>query len=217
VESAATQPRIPESFLEHRQVSSEPWVDQWIIPSPFVSALFASLRTTGVDLTDFSFNNNATNVGENHLNVAIRKLNAAIRIGLDAITFIAANPDWGMAPELIRVFDQSAEQIWKMLHRVPDSQEATLAFHVTSGTTDFRANTASLVNPKLVGDSLFCGIALHRADGALMIDKSLRHDGAAFVRLQRRFPGNTRFSEVASRLYEDEVFALRLLGIEDIP
>jgi hypothetical protein len=51
----------------------------------------------------------------------------------------------------------------------------------------------------------------------LVIDKSLRHAGAAFVRLQRTFAGDVPFAEVAARLYEDEVAALRLLGISEVP
>lgn len=215
--SSETQPRIPEAFFEHRHVFAEPWVDRWIIPNPFVSALFASLRTIGVELTDFSFNNNAATLGDVYLNIAIRRFNAAIRVSLDVVTFLVANPNWEMAPELVRMFDQTADQIWQVLDKQPVSQEAVLGFHVTPGDIDFRVTTASLINPQVVGDSLFCGIALHRSDGSLMIDKSLRYDHAAFVRLQRRFPGGVRFSDVAPRLYEDELVALRLLGIQGLP
>ena len=48
-----------------------------------------------------------------------------------------------------------------------------------------------------------------------MIDKSLRYAHAVFIRLQRRFLGEDSFVEIASKLYEDEVFALRLLGLID--
>jgi len=217
VENVATQPHIPESFLEHREVFSEPWVDRWIIPNPFISVLFGLLRTVGVELTDFSFNKDATNVGETYLNISIRRLNAVVRIGLDTVTFIAANPDWGMAPQLVSVFDQISGSIRETLKIVPKWQETTLAFHVTPGTADFRASTSSLVNTSLLGEALFYGVSLHRADGALIIDKSLRHEGAAFVRLQRKLPGDARFSEVAARIYEDEVSALHLLGIAGVP
>lgn len=175
------------------------------------------LQAVGVELTDYSFNKDAANVGETYLNISVRRLNAAVRIGLEAITFIAANPDWGTAPELVRVFTQVSDHIREILQVPPKSQEATLAFHVTPGAADFRASTASLVSRDLAGENLFCGISLHRDNGALMIDKSLRHEGAAFVRLQRKFAGEVPFADVASRLYEDEVFALKLLGIAGVP
>jgi len=191
-------------------------VDKWVIPNPFIQALSAILRPVNVELTDFSFNKDAANIGETHLNISIRKLNAAVRIGLDSVTFIASNPDWSMAQQLIPVFEGIARRIQEILQAEPKWQESTLAFHVTPGTADFKTSTASLVNPALVGESLFCGISLHRGDGALIIDKSLRHEGAAFVRLQRRFSGNTTFPDVASTLYADEVSALRLLGVTGV-
>jgi hypothetical protein len=213
VENDATRPRIPESFFEHRQFFTEPWVERWTIPNPFISALLAPLRPLGVGLADFSFNKDPANVGETYLNISIRGLNAVVRIGLDTVTFIAANPDWEMAPQFVPIFDQISERVRGLLGIAPKSQEATLAFHVTPGASDFRQATASLVNRNVVGECHFYGVSLHRGDGALIIDRSLRYEGAAFVRLQRIFDGDTRFTEVASRLYEDEVAALRLLGI----
>jgi hypothetical protein len=59
----------------------------------FSSLLYPTLRPAGVELADFSFNKDAANIGETYLNVAVKKLNSAIRIGLDQITYIAVNPD----------------------------------------------------------------------------------------------------------------------------
>ena len=97
------QPDIVESFFEHRLLFSRAWVDLW--PNPIVPLLMAALGTSGVELSDFSLNKDAANLGEIHLNVSIRRLNAAARIGLDSITFVAANPDWELAAELVAVFD----------------------------------------------------------------------------------------------------------------
>ena len=187
-----------------------------VFPNPFISALFGLLRTIGVELTDFSFNN-GTNFGETYLNISIRRLNAAVRIGLDTVTFIAANPNWGMAPQLVSIFDHVSDSIRELLKTAPKWQETTLALHVTPGTADFRTSTASLVNTTLLGEALFYGVSLHRVDSTLVIDKSLSYEGAAFVRLQRKQRGDARFSEAAPRIYEDEVSALHLLGIAGVP
>jgi hypothetical protein len=216
VDQTAPSPNIPESLFEHRQVFGNPWVDRWVNPNPFIPALFETLRPDGVGLADFSFNKEPANFAETYLNVSIRKLSAAVRIGLDAVTYIAVNPDWEMAAQLLEVFERVSERIRDIAGSHVESQEATLAFHVTPGTGDFRKSTAFLVNPDIAGDALFSGISLHRRDGVLVIDKSLRYDSAAFVRLQRRFPPDTPFSEVASRLYEDEISALRLLGVTGV-
>jgi hypothetical protein len=216
VDNPGARLHIPESFLEHRQFFSNPWVERWVVPNPFISALVLPLRAVGVELSDLSFNKDAANIGDLYLNISIRRLNAAVRIGLDTVTFIAANPDWGIAPQLVAVFDQISGQIHNVVEVSPKSQEATLAFHVSPGTEDFGKITASLVNGNVVGECLFCGISLYRSDGALVIDKSLRYEGAAFVRLQRRFAGDALLADVAAQLYEDEAAALRLLGITEV-
>lgn len=178
--------------------------------------LAAPLRAIGVELSDFSFNKDPASIAEIYLNISIRKLNAAVRIGLDTVTFIAANPSWEIVPQLVPVFEQVSNRIRSVLGVSPQSQEATLAFHATPSTSDFRERTAALVHRDVAGDCLFYGVSLHKKDGAMIIDKSLRHEGAAFVRLQRRFAGDAPLAAVASRLYEDELAALRLLGIPEV-
>lgn len=60
-----------------------------------------------------------------------------MRIGLDTVTYIVSNPDWGMAPTRVPVFQAVSERIRELLQLEAKSQETTLAFHVTPGTPDF--------------------------------------------------------------------------------
>lgn len=211
------RPKIPESYLEHKLPFDEPWIDKWVLPNPFVAVLAGVVREWGGGLSDFTFNRDASSVGDNYLSIAIRRLDAAVRIGLDSVTFVAANPYWQKADQLSRLFDQISSSIVKTIGRSPSSQEATLAFHVTSGSLDFATTTAAFVNKDVVGACDFYGISLHRKDSSVVIDKSLGYDHAAFVRLRRTFPGSVTFAEVAAALFEDEIAALRLLGIQEIP
>ena len=146
MDSPAAQPRMPESFLEHRHFFTDPWVERWTVPNPFILGLAPALRTMGVDLGDFSFSKGAANVGESCLNVSIPPLNAAVRIGLATVTFVVRNPCWEMAPRLVFALDLASGGIRDVVGCPPNSQEATLAFHVTPGTSDFAKATASLVN-----------------------------------------------------------------------
>jgi hypothetical protein len=109
-----------------------------------------------------------------------------------------------------------SDTICGIVHARPISRKATLAFHVTAGAIDFRAKTASLVDSDLLAGSVFCGVSLHRENGALIIDKSLKYPDAAFVRIERVHSGDAVSSEVATSLYGDEIAALRLFGIEGI-
>jgi hypothetical protein len=208
---------MPESFFEHRQSFSDGWIERWTIPNPFLVALASPLRTMGAELSDFSFNKEATNIAENYLNIALRKFNAGVRIGLDSVTFMASNPDWELAPKLIGLFDEISDLIHRVVEVSPKYQEAILAFHVTAGKLDFGVSTASLVNKKKIGEGLFYGVSVYGGDRSLVIDKSARYEGGAFVRVQRKFAGEIPLAKVAEALYNEEVTALRLLGIADIP
>ena len=211
------QPQIPESFFEHRQSFAEPWIERWTIPNPFLLALTSPLQTMGVELSDFSFNKDATNIAETHLNIAVRKFNAGVRIGLNVVTFMAANPNWELAPRLVEAFDQISHLICRVVGASPKSQEATLAFHVSAGNVDFQAATALLVNKKKMGEGIFYGVSVYESDRSMVIDRSARYEGAAFVRIQRNFAGEVPFAEVAGELFKQEVTALGLLGIADVP
>lgn len=211
------RPRVPESYLEHKLLFDEPWIDKWILPNPFVVALAGVAREWGGGLADFVFNKDAATLGDTHLSISIRQLDAEVRIGLDSATFVAANPYWQKADQLSLRFDQISSHIAKVVGCPPSSQETTLAFHVTPGSLDFTSATGAFVNKDVVGASDFYGISLHWKDRSVVIDKSLRYDHAAFIRLRRTFVGSVTFAEVAAALFEDEIGALRLLGIQEIP
>lgn len=211
------RPRVPESYLEHKLLFDEPWIEKWVLPNPFVSVLAGVVRKWGGGLADFTFNKDAANLGDTHLSIAIRQLDAEVRIGLDSATFVAANPYWQKADQLSLLFDGMSSHIAKIVGCSPSSQETTLAFHVTPGLLDFASTTEALVNKDVVGVSDFYGISLHRKDRSIVIDKSLRYDRAAFIRLRRTFAGAVTFAEMAAALFEDEIGALRLLGIQEIP
>jgi hypothetical protein len=212
----ASKPNIPESFLEHRQTFSTPWIDRWTITNPFIGVLYSLLRYQGVELTDFGFNKDAANIGETYLNLSVRKLNAAIRVGLETVTYMAANPDWSMAPQLVELFDSIASTLSKFIEQTPSSQQLTLALHVTGGEIDLRQMTSKLVNRELLGDAEFFGISLHQKNGSIVIDRSLRYERAAFIRIQRTFPGAMSFAEIAPQIYDEEVKTLSVIGITGI-
>lgn len=209
-------PSIPESFLEHRQNYANPWIDRWVIPNPFIDPLFSLLRNFGVALTDISFNKDATNIDETYLNIAVRNFDAAIRVGLDSVTYLARNPDWSMAPDLVKIFDATSAKVQGFVQQSPISQTLTLSIHVLPGKVNLEQQTRNLVQSDRIGSAHFYGISAYREDGYVVIDKSNRHDGAAFIRLQRKFPGNMKFAEIAPIIYDEEIRSLELIGISGI-
>jgi hypothetical protein len=207
---------IVESFLEHRQLFDQPWTALWVLPNPLIEPVFRVTRSAGVTLNDIAFNKDAKSVGETYLNVSVSSLNAAIQIGLDGVTFKVANPDWGMAPKLVPLFDDVSAVVKSTVQQSPVKQEVALAFHVTQGEKNWTTRTRPLVDQGIFGPADFYGVAIHRTESSLLIDKSLRHENSAFFRLSRTFSGEVPFVEIAKSLYDDELKALQMVGINGI-
>jgi len=119
-----------------------------------------------------------------------------------------------MSSQLSDLFERVSARVQKVIGAHANAQEATLALHVISAEVDFGASTVPLVTPSLSAQANFCGISIYRDDGILTIDKSVKYDRAAFVRLHYRFSGDTSFKEIAGAIYDREVAALRLLGLK---
>ncbi len=210
------KPHMTESFLEHRQSFDRPWVNQWILPNPFISALHDALREYGVGLSDFSFSKEATSIGDTALNVSVRNINAAIKVGLDSIVFTAANPDWSDASRLLVVFERVTQIIHQIVGAAPSAQDTAFALHLVAESTDLSAASANLVNTSLLGEANFYGVSVNRATGALLIEKSLKYDNAVFLRIQHKFSGAEPFATIAATMYKEEAFSLGLLGLIDL-
>lgn len=209
-------PDIPESAMEHVVLFSSHWVDMWTIPNPFVSLFFEGLRHWDVTLGDFAFKADAKNVSETALIVTVPKLRSTIIVGLDRLTFHTANPDWDMAPELVNLFDTSLELFQACVKSSIKSQECTIIFHVTPGSSDLATKTANLVDAERIGNAEFYGLSKYSHEASLLLERSLKYDGGVFFRLTRRFESAAKFAEVALAMHDDEVAALALIDIKDL-
>lgn len=207
--------RIPESLFEHRQSFSHAWVNEWVLPNPFISPINDALSAYGVTLSDFSFARETSNVGETALNVLIRNLNASVKVGLDSVIFSCLNPDWSEASRLSTVFEKVAQIVHSVVHSVPSRQDAILALHLIDESKDLKDASAKLVNTSLLGEATFYGVSIHRNTGPLLIEKSLKYENAIFLRIQHQFAGNESFASIAATMYKEEVFSLGLLGLID--
>jgi hypothetical protein len=218
VQSSGPQAAITESYFEHRQMFGSNWVELWSkSPNPFLTAVLPITEGVGVELADISFNSNSSHLGEIAMNILFRKRRAALRLSLESATFMADNPNWEEASQLVELFEELSGKIRLVAERVPKSQECSLTFHLAPGPYDFGKVTRQLVREEILGAGDFYGVTRHRADSAITVDKSAKCPGGIFVRLQRNFPGEAQFPHIAMALLEDEKEALHLLGIYEIP
>ena len=207
---------IPESYFEHKAEFAEPMFETWTVPNPLAQSLYLALQRWKITLGDISWNKDPNNYGDFNLAFNVRSLNAVIRVGLDWATFIAVNPDWPQAPALVELFEAAMNNIRQTAGAEIARQEMWLAMHVTPGPNKFGDAMSRLVKTDLLGAANMYGVSVYREDSSLVIDKSLRYEGGVFVRLSRKFPAVTSFSEIATTLYEDELNALNFLGLREL-
>lgn len=217
MEQQAKAFEIRDAFWELKQTYTSNWVDRWVIPNPFVVPLSRELAQYGVTLADFSFSSEPKNLADASLTISIPSISSAVVLGLDQVLYLAKEPTWQMAPNLVEIFQLISSAVERVAGCVPASQSSSLAFHLLSGELDLGAATQRWVHPDRIGQWDFCGLSLHRQDTSLILDKSLRHSAAAFFKLQRTFAGDVGFADIALQLMKDELAALNLLGISEVP
>jgi len=207
------EPLISESYFEDRVQFTEPIFGKWTISNPLVEALFSSLRKWNVALKDFSWNKDPNTYQEIQLTLTVPEMNAIIRVGLDSATFIAVNPDWSRAPALVELF----ETAWGSITGTEmGTQELALAMHVMPGNRHFGDTMQKLVNAHVIGPATMYGISVYQEDSSLVIDKSQKYEGGLFLRLYRKLEPGIPFSDVGTIIYEDELRALRFIGLESL-
>jgi len=205
---------IPESYFQYRGDLVKPLFDGWF-PNKLMTSIVPALKKWDVGLADVSWAPQATNLRDLQITFSVPKVNSAIRLGLDSITFDVANPDWTDAPIMMELLGTFVEALRSNLEFALAKQEVAVAMHVRSSDPQMDEVMKGLVNESKLGPAEMYGVSVYRGDSACIIDKSLRYPSSYFIRLTRTFEASIGFSEVALSIYNDEVAALGLLGLTD--
>lgn len=207
---------ISESFFEYRADLSVAMFNAWTVPNPLVPSVLGALAKWNVGLGDVTWNHDTKSYKDLQLTFNVTQLDAAIKVGVDSVLFVALNPDWGDAPNLVTTFDAAIKAICSTGNTEIKSHEISLAMHVKPGKTPFVDIMTRFVNREAIGPAQMYGFSVYRDSSSLVIDKSLRYEGAGFLRLQRRFEASSSFEDIAAMLYEDESKALDMLGLKEL-
>lgn len=206
---------IPESFFEYTAHFEGGLVEAWSIPNRFVAGLYSWLKSLNVNASDITFGRESNSLKDAQLTIMIHKLNALIKIGIETVTFGAANPDWSDADVLLEVFSTAMAKIDEVAKAPLTSQEVALAFHLKPGDEPFKTSMSRFVNAEVLGDAEMYGISVYSQDASYLIDKSVRYPDSLFIRLYRKFGPKSEFKEIAAALFADESRVLGQLGFED--
>jgi len=209
-------PDIHEAFFEYRAVLGSPLFEAWTPPNKVVTVLVPVLKQWNVTLGDVTWNRENNSAKDLQVTFNVQKLGAVLKVGLDSLVFNAFNPDWTQAPQLLELFQTCTSVLEAAVGLQIASQEAVLAFHVTPGARSFKDVMRELVRSDKLGVGDMYGIGVYENDSSFIIDRSLRFDGGAFVRLQRAFGGSVTFDKLAKMLYDDEIRVLKLLELSEL-
>ncbi|HEY5176823.1 MAG TPA: hypothetical protein VII95_14780 [Terriglobales bacterium] len=209
-------PDIHEASFEYRADLGSPLFEAWTPPNKAVTVLVPVLKQWGVTLGDVTWNRENNSAKDLQVTFNVQKLGAVLKVGLDSLVFNAFNPDWAKAPQLLELFQTCTSVLEAAVGLQIARQEAVLAFHVTPGARPFKEVMRELVRSDKLGVGNMYGLGVYESDSSFIIDRSLRFDGGAFVRLQRAFAGSVTFDELAKMLYDDEIRVLKLLELSEL-
>src|SRR5215467_12768984 len=96
---------IPESFFEYKAEFRTPLFDWWQNPTQIVEALYQTLRGWNVNLGNAFFEKDPKTIRDVQVAWNVEKLASTIKVGYETASFSSFNPDWGMADQLLSLFD----------------------------------------------------------------------------------------------------------------
>lgn len=212
----STGAQIRESFFEIRVQFATPFWGVGKDPELFLQSLHLALRKWKVGLKDIYGNKESKTLADHQLSIDVPELASVIRIGLENVTFAAFNPDWSKVEALVEMFETAMNCIQQTANVALELQDVLLYMHVVPGGLDFRNEVRRLVNTEALGDGDMYGVSVYGKDRSLIVDQSAKFPGGVFVRLNRLFAGAVPIGEIATTIYEDELKALGLLGIQGL-
>ncbi len=209
---------IQAAFLEYRANFKEPITPVWFgrQQGEIINVVHKALAQWQLGFENISWNQAAKNLGEAYINFAFPSLFSSFQVGVAGVTITALNPDWSRAQAFVALFQTGMDALTASVGQGLQGQQLTLGFHVKPGEKPFRETVNQFVNAKALESekAAFYGASVYFNDYSFVIDGSLAFPGGVFVKFIRNFTGEKRFDEMATTLYKDEEFVLRLLGLK---
>jgi hypothetical protein len=212
-----TKIQIPFGQIEYSGTFKEPIIGVFSSPLPMVQDLVKALKPHG-----FSIDGVEVHTREKLSDSTVELRRAApvtsFKITPAKVSINADNLDWSNKDEFIKVMKAGIDAVLEQQQSEFESQLLVLAMHVQIQDRPRKDITAPLLSSTayqlLSGDSEFQGMVLTRVGVSVVIDASLGHANALFIRLVRQHNANTTLEDMAAQLYADEVHILGVLGLE---
>lgn len=222
MQSGSAQPakhkiQIPFGQIEYTGVFKEPIVKSFSSPSAMIENLFRVLKPHGF-LIDGIEARSREKVSECAVELRRTLPLTSFKVTPAKVIITADNLDWSDKDKFIECMNAGLQTVLEREHAELESQQMVLAMHVQLQDKPRKDITAPLLSATayelLSGESEFQGIVLTRAGVSIVIDASLAHANALFIRIVRQHKPIATLQQIAEQLYSDEAHIFEVLSLE---
>lgn len=181
-----------------------------------LSSIYSGLKPLNVSALDVKYHGGASTPTDTLVSFQMAKKNYALNLSLAGFTFKADFVDWSQAPIITNIIETTLKALCESLKTGMASHQLQISMQLVIPGTSLREFTRSftpfLRRPS--GDEEFSGFTLHTKTGLFVVDKSVVHEDGIFVRVLRKFEGQSDMTQMAKVLFDEESWLAATLGIE---
>lgn len=212
-----TKIQIPFAQIEYSGTFKEPIIGVFSSPLSMIQDLLRALKPHGFSIDGVEVRSREK-LSDSTVELRRTPPLTSFKITPAKVSINADNLDWSSKDEFIKVTKAGISAVLEQQHSEFESQQLVLAMHVQIQERPRKDITAPLLSNTayqlLTGDSEFQGMVLMRVGVSLVIDASLGHSNALFVRLVRQHNSSTSLEDMAAQLYADEAHIFEVLGLD---
>jgi hypothetical protein len=209
--------QIPFGQIEYTGAFKVPIVKSLSPPSEMVEALLRALKPYGFSIDGVEIRNREK-VSEFVLEFRSTPPLISFKVSPGKVSITADNLDWSGKDKFLESMNAGLRVVLGLEHTELESQQMILAMHVQLQDTPRKDITAPLLSATayelLTGESEFQGMVLTRVGVSVVIDASLAHANALFMRLVRQHKSTATLEQIASQLYADEAHIFEVLNLD---
>jgi len=209
--------QFPLAQIEYTGVFKEPLIKSFSPPSGVIEDLLRALKPYGFSVDGLEVRSREK-VSDTVIELRRTPPLTSLKVSPGKVSVTADNLDWSDKDKFIEGMKVALKTVLDREHSEFEAQQIVLAMHVQIQERPRKDITAPLLSGAaynlLAGESEFQGIVLTRVGVSVVIDASLSHANALFIRLVRQHKPTTALEQMAAQLYADEAHIFEVLGLD---
>ena len=209
--------QIPVGQIEYTGVFKEPIIKSFSPPTSLIENLIRGLKPYGFSIDGVEIRSREK-LSDCVVELRGTPPSTSLKISPGKVIISADNLDWSDKDKFIEGMKAGLHIVLEREHAELETQQMVLAMHVQLQDKPRKDITAPLLSATayelLSGESEFQGIVLTRVGVSVVIDASLAHANALFMRLVRQHKSTATLEQIADQLYADEAHIFEVLNLD---